>query len=444
MSKFAFNIFMLMFPCWIFGQTILIGSGDNNLFSQRQQSNTRHFRIYGSYRLRGEVQDEFNINAYGTDQREKLLLSRLRLELNIKFNSKINAHFQFQDARVMGSSFADEDFASGNNPFHDPLDINQAFLEFQPIEMVNLKIGRQAISFRDRRIFGPGDWGNTGRYAWDAAILTFSNRFSEIHWIFGRSILHNPDRWPNQSAKGPTAYSGYSTIKNLPFQFDLFYVFKDDQRGITKGETGAGNLNSHSIGCWLGGEIASWDYNASVAKQFGKWGADKIDAMAIVLSSGFKFNIAGKPHLQIQYIRGSGDKNPADGANNTFDGVFGGADTDLYGWMNLFFWKNLNEYRLNLTLTPAKKFTLRGEYHYFRLDQPGDAWYFPGKAQRRDKSGTAGSELGHEFDFVITSPLTKHLDLRSGACVFKPGHFIRNTGTSPMAKWYFIETTVKF
>jgi hypothetical protein len=444
MNKVVFNIFMLMFPCWIFGQTILMGSGDTNLFSQRQQSNTRHFRIYSSYRLRGEVQDEFNNNTYGTDQHEKLLLSRLRLELDIKFNSKVNAHFQFQDARVMGSSFADEDFASGNNPFHDPLDINQAFFEFRPIETVNFKIGRQAISFRDRRMFGPGDWGNTGRYAWDAALFTFSNRFLESHWIFGRYILHNPDRWPNQSAKGPTIYACYSTIKNLPVFLDLFYIYKDDQRGITKGEFGTGDLNSHSIGCWLSGKMATWDYSVSVVKQFGKWGPDKINAMAIVLSSGYKFNIIGKPHLQIQFIQGSGDKNPEDGINNTFDGLLGGADTDLYGWMNLFFWKNLNEYRLKLTFTPVKKFTVRGEYHYFRLDEPRDAWYFPGKAQRRDKSGTAGSELGHEFDFIITYPITKFLDLRGGTCVFNPGDFIRSTGKNPVAQWYFVETTVKF
>jgi len=32
------------------------------------------------------------------------------------------------------------------------------------------KAGRQQINYRDNRVFGPGQWGNVGRYTWDAFV----------------------------------------------------------------------------------------------------------------------------------------------------------------------------------------------------------------------------------------------------------------------------------
>jgi hypothetical protein len=177
--------------------------------------------LSGSYRLRAELQNEFHVKNFATGRSEDFLLSRLRLEADVRFSPSARVHLQLQDARVVGSSFSDQDFAAGNNPFHDPLDINQAYLELQPWKPLQLKIGRQAISFRDRRVFGPGDWGNTGRYAWDAAIIKLTNRWLESNWIAGRFILHDPDRWPNKWADGPTAFASYNSIKTRPCFFVL-------------------------------------------------------------------------------------------------------------------------------------------------------------------------------------------------------------------------------
>ena len=33
------------------------------------------------------------------------------------------------------------------------------------------------ISYGDQRVFGPGNWGNTGRFAWDAATLKVDTRW---------------------------------------------------------------------------------------------------------------------------------------------------------------------------------------------------------------------------------------------------------------------------
>lgn len=400
--------------------------------------------LSGSYRLRGERQDEFHVKTYGTGKTEDFLLSRLRLETDIRLSQWMRAHFQLQDARVWGSSSSDRDFDLGNNPFHDPLDINQAYMEWLPLHALKLKIGRQAILFRDRRIFGPGDWGNTGRYAWDAAILTVNNSLIESNLIVGRFILHDPDRWPNKWVDGPTAFASYNSFSNLPFLLDVFYVFKYDNRGITPGEEQSGNLSSHSFGLWLNGKWESFEYGATGVGQLGKWVLDDIRAYGLVGSLRYQWKSHWQPLVKLQCIIGSGDSNPTDGIHGTFDGVFGGADTDLYGWMNMFFWQNVREYRLDIKLIPNNEFTLKGEYHYFTLDSPSDAWYFPSKTLRQDNTSASGRELGHEIDMTARMKLRDYLELLAGTSFFKPGEFVQKSGKSPVANWYFLETTYYF
>jgi hypothetical protein len=351
---------------------------------------------------------------------------------------------QIQDAEETGVSFKDSDFSSGNNPFHDPFDINQAYVEFPLLWNTSMIAGRQSLSFGDRRVFGPGEWGNTGRYAWDAILIRHNDSYIDSNWIAGRYVLHDPHIWPNRQINGVTTLAIYNTIKNLPFLLDIFYVLKYDDRGITKGEKTTGNLTSHNIGFRIDGKRGQWNYETMMVKEFGKWASDTIDAYGMVFTLGYTFDIPWKPHLIGQYIIGSGDSNPRDGKHGTFDGMFGGADTVLYGWMNLFFWENIREHRLDLVLSPQKDFTLRTEYHYFTLDKAKDAWYFPGNLERRDMTGRSGRELGHEIDLRAKKYITDHFEIQGGYCFFIPGKFVKNTGKSPIAKWYFLQTTLYF
>ncbi len=398
----------------------------------------------GTYRLRGEVQDGFDIKTYGTGRREDYLLSRLRLDIDLRLATNFHIHAQIQDAEALGLSFSYKEFSSGNNPYHDPFDINQLYLEWWPIKKAGLKIGRQAISYGDRRVFGPGDWGNTGRYAWDAVRLEIDEKSFSSHWLVGRFVLHDPDRWPNANAPGPTAFASYNTIKNLPFELGIFYLYKYDGRGLTKGEKGTGDLSSHSAGFRIEGMGGGWDYSAMFVNQFGHWGADNIRSHGFTFSLGYTFDTGWKPHVIAQYILGSGDKNPEDGVHETFDGIFSGADTVLYGWMNLFFWQNLREFRVDLILTLSKTLTFRGEYHLFGLDEAKDAWYFPGKVLRRDVTGSSGQFLGQEVDLTVRNKLSGWLEVLAGVCFFWPGEYVKKTGESPVGRWYFLEATFYF
>ena len=375
-----------------------------------------HLSTGGTYWIRSELQDEYNIKKYGTGNHEDFLLSRLRLNFDLKFRN-LKVFVQFQDARIFGTSFDDSDFKE-RNPYHDNMDIRQAYVDYDAGENLEVMLGRQEIEFADRRIFGPGNWGNTGRYVWDAARLRYHNSLIDSHFLAGRYIIPDPDRWPNKHTSGLTAYANYTMIKNLPVDFDVFYVLKRDDHENTPGEKGEGNLTSHSLGFRIDDTIGRWNYGITFVRQFGRLGSDTLRSYGLATSLGYTLNCPWSPHFMVQFINGSGDGDPKDERKGTFDGVFSGADTVLYGWMNMFFWSNTREYRLDLIVSPAENISFRGEYHYFTLDGKKDAWYFPGNAQRRDLRGASGRELGHEVDLTFHYTPVKWFDVIGGYCFF--------------------------
>jgi hypothetical protein len=416
--------------------------GQNHLSFQKGKS---EFVFSGTYRLRGEIQQNYDVKTYGTDGNEEFLLSRLRLGLEYRFANRLKVFTEIQDARVAGSSFTDADFQDKNNPFHDPFDINKLLVSFKPIDSLEFIVGRQALNLGNRRVFGPGDWGNTGRYIWDAFNLIYQNQYFTSQNIFGYNIIHEPDVFPNRNREAGNTFASFNTIKKLPFQFEVFYVYKYDQSVQYKAEDGTlGNMNSSYIGGRLQKSLHNWNWMFLYAYQFGHFASDQISAQGITTQLSYKFNTTWKPQILFTYIYGSGDKNPNDGKKQTFDGIYSGADTDLYSWMNFAFWKNIHQVHADLILNPTKRMSFRSEYHAYFLASTNDAWYFPGKAMRIDKQGQSGSFIGQEADFTLNYKFTGWLEFLGGYCFFIPGEFVENTGVSPVASWAFGQLTCSF
>ena len=403
------------------------------------------FEISGNYRLRGEVQHNYNVKTYATGENESFLLSRLRLNLEYRFANRLKLFTEFQDAREVGSSFTVTDFQDKNHPFHDPFDINKLYVSIMPSDNLELIFGRQSLNLGNRRVFGPGDWGNTGRYIWDAVNLIYKNKYFNSQNIFGYNIIHQPDVFPNHNREAGNTFASFNTIKNLPFLLEIFYVYKYDKSEEYKSENGTlGNLSSNYLGGRLLKSKNNWNLMFLYSCQFGHFSADQVLAHGVASQLTYNIKSGWQPKIMATYIYGSGDKNPADGKRQTFDGIYSGADTDLYSWMNFSFWKNVHQIRADLVLNPTKRMSFRSEYHAYFLARTTDAWYFPGKAMRIDPTGNSGKFVGHEADFTLNFKPTRWLDLLTGYCLFVPGKFVGNTGESQLASWGFAQLTFSF
>ena len=410
----------------------------------------------GSVRLRYEGLDNFEIRKYGIDDEDNLLLTRLRLSSELLLKKNVRAFVELQDARFWSEKLNLNDFPPAC-PYENRLDLRQAFLETKYLwdSPWGFKLGRQAISYADNRIWGPGDWGNTGRYLWDGAKFYYYTDAIMLDAIAAERVLPNALKFDG-SHYPYQAYGLYASLPGLkPLTLQPFWVFKHDENDTYKGESGTGDLNRQTLGAYAKDEFGNgFDASGTVAYQFGNEGQDDVHAYGYTGQLGYQFEVPLRPRPYVAYSYASGDSNPTDGKNQTFDGVFGAVD-QYYGRMNLLAWMNLIDYQIGASIIPVNKMQLSADYHILALAQEKDAWYYSNcKAQRRDKTGAAGNDIGQEIDLIAKydvplggsrlAKAIKKLELMAGYGYFLPGSFVESTGNAGDAHWLFIQTMLSF
>jgi hypothetical protein len=397
-------------------------------------------------RSRYEYQDNFNVLHYGTGTHDDVLLMRSRLSFDYKLPDEAHVFVEFQDARYWLSRLERGDF-SGPCSYQDDFDLRQAYLEWKHIggSPWGVKLGRQILLYADGRVFAPAEWGNVGNYWWDAAKLYFDTDALQVDAFYAERVISDPLRWNDEHYPYHIG-ALYAQIKQLPVKLDAFYVVKYDDAGATKGESGTDDEARHTVGVYSARpEGKGWDYTFVAAGQFGQYGRDDLRAVGLVARGGYTFDAPWSPRLGVEMDYASGDSDPQDGVTETFDSIFGKNDIP-YGWMNVVSLRNLEDYSVTFSVQPANPLKLMAEFHCFRLANDRDAWYWvSGKAERRDRTGAAGGDLGQELDLIARWQVNKEMELLVGYAHFWPGGFIHNTGGNHSAlNWAFAQLTYAF
>ncbi|MDD3148975.1 MAG: alginate export family protein [Candidatus Riflebacteria bacterium] len=395
----------------------------------------------GNYRFRVEILDGFNTKFYGDrpargDSRDTLFIHRLRTiwKRNLGHDGW-KMSIGMQDARAGGLSLSDKDFKTPafdgieNNPYKDYLELHDTFIEWSRKDHpLSFKGGRQKIYFGDQRCFGPGEFGNSGRWIWDALSFTWKAKKDFVSAFYGNTLLHVPDEFSLNHRHGYEGGGLYGHFEARHLTFDPFFAFKQDDHLPYKGEAGAsGRLSNKYWGLYLATRPGK-DFQAAgtFVKSGGSKGGTSVDAHGwhLRLENTFK-NKKYSPGLSFEYSFASGDSNPADRKDESFDGMFGARDK-LYGRMNLMHWQNLDDRQVNLGWVPAVNWKASVEGHQFHLAESKDAWYL-NASKYRDKTGVCGTDLGRELDVIVQySAPAKKQSWEMVYSYFSPGSFVDN------------------
>lgn len=401
--------------------------------------------ISGQLRLRYEHFDGFGLKGYNPSEEDDLLLERIRIDFSFQHSTQKFLFIQMQDAHAFLTHYRDKDFPD-SNPIEDTLDVRQLYIQWLNIKEspFGFRIGRQEISYGDQRVFGPGQWGNTGRYAWDAIMMKINTKWFDNDLWVGKYLTYKSDEWINKPVKNFFTIVNYTRLKNLPLMLDVFYVYmKDKRRSSTLG--GMNELNLNSIGFQMETYILKelFNFGLTFALQVGNYANEDVYAYGGNVKCVLSLPINYDAKIGVQFTSGSGDKELLDNKYGTFDGIYGGRDISFYGYLNLFFWANIREYEINFNISASKRVNLFAQYNYFALSQAKDAWYKTSlKICRRDISGNSGNFLGQEIDMRIIIKLAEQIQLMLGGGRFYPGDFVRKTGAASKASWFFLQLSI--
>jgi hypothetical protein len=365
-------------------------------------------------------------NSRLTDQDNVYNLTRVRAYGDLWYKDAFRLYAEFIGAysnwQDLAPNATDVNRADFQNLF---IDVKAAELGGKP---VYVRAGRQELTYGSQRLISPPDWANTRRtFQGIKAFRQGENFDADLFWV--QPVIPNPGELDsvdnNQNFAG--AWTTYRPRKGQAI--DAYYLLLDNttpivQQGITRGPA-----TLHTFGGrYVGDRDATllWDFEG--AMQLGSVAGQEVVAGMGTAGLGYHWKCAPlTPTFWAYYDYASGDDSPNVGRVHTFNHLFPFGHYYL-GWADLIGRQNIHDLNFHLYLYPAKWATVWLQYHRFWLDSSRDALYgIAGQAYRRDATGAAGRDLGHELDAVVSLHLTKHADLLTGYSYLFGGDFLQRT-----------------
>ncbi len=405
----------------------------------------------GELRMRAEARDNADFNADRLDGAAQVF-QRVRLGVAREFEHGVKVFAQLQDARIWG-----EEGSSLHALNH--VDLQQAYVQIERVMNlpIDVRLGRQQLSFGNERLVGKYDWHNVGR-AFDAMQVEWGSARQNLNlWLAQVRDHTTPLVARNQEFAG-----AYFTSQRLPIALDAYWLLLYDARNFesvanpaTPGrqDEPSYDLRLHTVGMRLShARNLGLQFDCEGSYQFGGRGFQDIRAYAFALDARYVIDMKWKPAVRLGYVLGSGDKQSNDGKNETFANLFPNAHGFL-GAMDYASWSNIVAPHLGIEFSPRENFSFGANYFVLDLQNENDAWYraggftigTPQEFYRKAVPG-AGKRIGQELDLHAECVYRKRLGLKLGASKFFAGEFIANTGglAADDSWWGYFAVEVKF
>ena len=386
----------------------------------------------GQVRLRFESFDNMNEKYYGTKPKlglahDNYLMSRIQVGLFYRFDEFWDARISMQDARVFDWGFDTADWYNSEfNQVHstqtDFYELYETYLRYSN-NGFTVTAGRQKIPYGDLRVFGPGEWKNSGKWIWDAVKTSYKDGKNFLDFFYGAMMLHDPDEFSlhdRHGYYGAGMYGHYAYKEKAAIEPLLAYKINDKPNGIYH------KLESYYIGARVyDKDFYNFFYDATYVKSYGDYTrldsqTVDIDGVGYHAEAGYAFKPI-KTKLALGYTYATGD-NPNTKKNENFDTVFGASDK-YYGRLNLFQWQNIKDSEIDLYYDAFEKTNIKLEYHTFYADEPSNKWL----SYKIDSM--QNDHYGDEIDLFGTYTYSKDFNILLGVGYFMAGEYIQEAAT---------------
>lgn len=339
------------------------------------------------------------------------LRSRLRVGLG---NGPLRFLFEGQDAR---SIFSDEPGSFQNNTTVNEFDILQLFgsLTLKNTLRSGLRtdfhFGRWTSDFGRRRLIARSNFRNA------------STAFDGFHWQVSRDktwrfrtfvvepVFRSEVQLDEENSKS-LFWGTYFESHHFPwFEMDAYYLGLNDKLPA--------NVADRRTYSTFGGRLykeprpGEPDYEIETTWQIGTRGVTNHFAYLQHLDLGYTFNLPWEPRVVFHYDYASGDRQPGDNQDGSFDTLFGARNfeyerTSIWG---PFSRTNLQSPGWRVIVEPASGWILEVKHRAWFLAQSKD---FFGSSGLRDPTGQAGTSLGQDVELRAQWTINANLDFDCG------------------------------
>lgn len=434
-KRFPIFAFLAMFFVFSFTATVFAGLSFEGGFSER---------------LRHEFRKNLTDLENKTKDNRNFFKVRTSLWGQADFTKNSNIYIKLTNENTAYTYWAGANAAAGKSAgkkgYH--YDIDEVVFDNLYYDVKNfygmpldLRLGRQ--NFDD---YAEGFLFKDGTPAADAARTYYFNGVKSTWHIDGKNtadfifikddriddmlpIINRKKGGTTLTSSDETAYAFYhknDTIKNLCLED--YYIFKRERAA------GAGSAvrmtaektRLNTLGSFVRYKFSPWTSRSQLAYQFGTYGAADRKGLGgyTFLDRDFK-NFAWAPQLSFGFIYLSGD-DKSTAKNEAWDPLFSRWPwfSELYGLAygsesEIYYWTNLQAYRIVLSLTPIQKIQLTFGYNFLRANEE--------VAQTAALFSGSGRNRGNLFQGRVDYKINKNITSYFTAEYFIPGNFYVKT-----------------
>ncbi|MCB0403918.1 MAG: alginate export family protein [Bdellovibrionales bacterium] len=388
--------------------------------SQASRGETPTFKA--QFRMRAESSQRTDYSSI-----RDFMLLRIRPDITWKASDKLTLLLQPQFAKTLGapvfvgsSTTANTSQTTSGATFDTELGVHQAYLNYQPSEDVQFRLGRQILSYGDELILGALEWNNVGR-SFDGAKARFS--FSP-HWV---DLFYSKLSENNSTTSGPgdNDFAGIYSHFNLNQwleEVQLYFFYLRNQSTGTLSEL-------FSVGLRLHANVSNVDYRIEGTKQFGS--ATTTAGTAYQLDGEVGYTLTNLSKLRLAaggFLAGA-----------TYNQMFPTAHKWL-GIADVLGRRNLAGFEANASVVPLPDFKIGASYHLFvRADSSASAFKLNGATALGAAGGSASNAIGSELDVTLSYVLDEKLNLAGGAGFFFAGQYVTDQLGSVGPTFFFLQ-----
>lgn len=377
---------------------------------------TAQFSVDGDLRTRTELRNGYMLPATDTSASAFFTSQRSRVTLHFQ-KERIEFRFGIQDVRVWGQ----DDKITGSGTFGDTrsLSTSESWLQYTVADSLNIKLGRQVLSYDNHRIFSSRDWNQNGVF-YDAVLFSYKN----IPWAvdLGFSFNNTADNLFNIDYYHEL--NKFQTLNFMHLENRLTDNLSVSGLFVNTGYNNPDKRNSLLM-MYTGGSVAVFSAeNVSASAegyyQFGKNSYGKN-------VSAYFFSVSGlytllpktlKIGAGVDYFSGHDATRANAGyraTDHTFDIMYG-ARFKYYGYLNqyMFVGKSfeqggLQDVSAQLVYIKNKRHTVKLMYHYFSLTNTVVA---------ADSFRELDAGLGSEIDAMYVFKINQIANLNVGGAYY--------------------------
>jgi hypothetical protein len=390
----------------------------------RADDPTWYLSFGGELRYRVELISNPN---FGLDvPRDGYLLQRITLNADLHLGERFRVYVEGISGLIWDQN------TPPPPPQDDPIDLQFAFVDIVPwlddVQKLTVRFGRFGMSL------------GSGRLVATRAAPNIPFKFDGVELLYDRdawqavAFLTRPGKERtfgfDTEDYDTTFWGAYLThwfdAKHKD-GLDLYYLGLARENSVYW--SGKADQHRHSIGSRYFGEVNGWDWNLEGVAQFGSFGSDRIFAWTGSIDGGYTWKeTPGKPRLGVKFDVASGDRNPTDGRQETFDPLF--FKSGYFNDASLLRPSNIIDIHPSIAFEPARRMEVSAGVDVFWRYSTQDAIYDPPGFIEVPVTNNRSRYLGTALDVNVSWRVQRHALLSSSYVYFFTDNFVHSAGGS--------------